>query len=210
MFVYVLQGLGLGFSAAVQPGPFQAFVLSQAMARGWQRTLPIALAPAISDGPIIALMLFVFSQVPGWLEQVLYIAGGLFMLFLAWDAYRSWRDADPEASTLPEPPTSGSPSVFKAALMNVLGPGPYVFWGTVGVPILIAAWRASPAYAIGFLGGFFVAMASALAALIVLFGTARRFGPKVSRALVGVSTIVLACFGFYQLWMAFSRMGMGL
>jgi threonine/homoserine/homoserine lactone efflux protein len=102
MWLYILQGIGFGFAAAVQPGPFQTYLISQTLLKGWRRTLIAALAPLVSDGPIIALCLFVLSQVPAWLERFLYFAGGLFVLYLAYGAYRSWRQFD--ASHPPEKP----------------------------------------------------------------------------------------------------------
>ncbi|MDP1778794.1 MAG: hypothetical protein Q8K73_00820 [Anaerolineales bacterium] len=38
-------------------------------------------------------------------------------------------------------------------------------------------------------------------AIILVFGTAARLGPKVNRVLLGVSAIALFCFGLYQLWL---------
>ena len=55
MWFYIAQGLVYGFAAAAQPGPLQTYIISQAVARGWKRALPTALAPLISDGPIILL-----------------------------------------------------------------------------------------------------------------------------------------------------------
>jgi hypothetical protein len=43
-------------------------------------------------------------------------------------------------------------------------------------------------------------MVCALAGLIVLFSTARRLGPDVTRTLNGVSALALLGFGVYQLW----------
>ena len=51
--VYVIQGIGYGFAAAVQPGPFQTYVIAQTLNSAWRNTLPAAFAPLISDGPII-------------------------------------------------------------------------------------------------------------------------------------------------------------
>jgi hypothetical protein len=45
--------------------------------------------------------------------------------------------------------------VLKAALVNALGPGPYLFWGLIAGPILLAGWRVSPGHAISFLVGFY-------------------------------------------------------
>jgi len=201
MWLYILQGIGFGFAAAVQPGPFQTYLISQALTKGWKRTLPAALAPLLSDGPIIALCLLVLSQVPPWLQRFLYIAGGLFVLYLAYGAYKSWKRFGPNRS-LPEAGTQQN--VLKAALINMLSPGPYIFWTLVTGPILLAGWRETSFYGMGFLSGFYLTMIFSLAAIIFLFGTARQLGPQVNRALLGASAIALFCFGLVQLWLGFT------
>jgi len=75
MWIYLFQGIGYGLAAASQPGPLQTYLVSQSVTRGWRRTLPAALAPLVSDGPIIALCLLVLSKVPAWLDRFLYIGG---------------------------------------------------------------------------------------------------------------------------------------
>ena len=89
-------------------------------------------------------------------------------------------------------------------MMNALSPGPYIFWGTVTGPILIAGWRETPANGISFLGGFYTAMVGTLIGIIVVFGAARQIGPKVNRILLGISAIALAAFGLHQLWLGAS------
>ncbi|MCJ7738835.1 MAG: lysine transporter LysE, partial [Anaerolineae bacterium] len=81
-----------------------------------------------------------------------------------------------------------------------LSPGPYLYWGLVTGPVLVASWRGSPATGVAFLGGFYGGMMATLLALIVVFGAVKRLGPKVTRGLLGVSAIVLTGFGLYQLW----------
>ena len=198
MWLYILQGIGYGFAAAAQPGPFQTYIISQSLAKGWRKTLPAALAPLISDPPIVTLCLLVLSQVPLWFQRFLYIAGGLFILYLAYGTYKAWKNFDMNLS-LTESDTRQS--LLKAALMNALSPGPYIFWSLVTGPILIRGWRETPVYGIGFLVGFYVTMISSLALIILVFGIAREFGPKVNRVLLGISAIALFCFGLYQLWL---------
>jgi len=197
MWFYILQGIGYGFAAAVQPGPFQTYLISQTLTRGWKRTLPAALAPLISDGPIIALCLLVLSQVPDSLEKILYIASGSFILYLAYGAYGSWMDF---TSSITAADAGPQQSMFKAALMNALSPGPYIYWTMATGPILLRGWRETPVNGIGFLAGFYVTIVSSLLAIILVFGTAAKLGPKVNRALLGISAIALLCFGLYQLW----------
>lgn len=197
MWLYIIQGVGYGFAAAIQPGPFQTYIIAQTLTHGWKRTLPAALAPLISDGPIIALCLLVLSQVPIWFQRFLYIAGGLFILYLAYGAYKSWKSFD---LNLPSTEFETQQSVFKAALMNALSPGPYIYWSLVTGPILLKGWRETPVNGIGFLAGFYVTIVSSLLAIILVFGTAAKLGPKVNRVLLGISAIALFCFGIYQLW----------
>jgi threonine/homoserine/homoserine lactone efflux protein len=198
MWVYLIQGMGYGFAAAVQPGPFQAYLISQTLSNGWRRTLPAALAPVISDGPIILLTLVVLSHIPVWFQRFLYIAGGLFILYLAYSAFAAWRNFD-EARTVTLP--ASRQSAVRAAMMNALSPGPYLYWSLVTGPILLAGWRQAPVNGVGFLVSFYATIVLSLIAIIVVFGTARRFGPKVNRALVGASALALAGFGMYQLWL---------
>jgi threonine/homoserine/homoserine lactone efflux protein len=198
MWIYLIQGVGYGFAAAAQPGPFQTYLISQTLTRGWKRTLAAAFAPLVSDGPIITLCLLVLSQVPAWMLRFLYFAGGIFVLYLAFGAFRAWRDFIGQD---PAQESATSRSVFNAAMINALSPGPYIYWTLVTGPILLRAWREAPLYGLGFLGGFYVTIVLSLMAIVVVFGTARRLGPKVNRALLGVSALALLGFGIYQLWL---------
>jgi threonine/homoserine/homoserine lactone efflux protein len=197
MLLYALQGIGYGFAAAVQPGPFQTYLISQTLKNGWRRTLPAALSPLVSDGPILAVVLLVLSHMPVWLTRFLYIAGGCFIFYLAWGGFRAWCSFN---TTSPVAAESSQQSVFKAAVMNMLNPNPYIYWSLVTGPILLAGWRETPANGIGFLVGFYVTIVSTIGGIILLFGTTRQFGPRMNRALLGISALALAGFGLYQLW----------
>lgn len=197
MFTYFLQGAGLGFSASVTPGPFLAFLMAQTLKNGWKRTLPASLAPLLSDGPIVVLVLLVLTQTPAWLLSVLQVAGGLFILYLAKGALF--------ARPAPETPgpelmaEAAHHNFFKAALMNTLSPGPYIFWSLIAGPIVLEGWRQSPRLGLSFVLGFYGTLIGGFAAFVLLFATASRLDPKVSRILTLISGLVLLVFGLYQL-----------
>lgn len=205
MLSYIIRGLGYGFTASVQPDPYQTYIISQTLRNGWQRTLPAMLAPLISDGPIISLMLFILSTVPKGLVQIMQIAGGVYLLYLAAGTYTAWRTFDANGMTTLHPLKQ---SIFKAALTNMLSPGPYIYWSLVTGPILLAGWRQSPACGLGFLLGFYVAMTVSIAGIILLFGVARQLGPRVTRILLGFSALTLFGFGLYQLWSGISTLNL--
>jgi len=202
MWLYILQGIGYGFAAAAQPGPFQTYLISQTLLNGWKRTLPAAFAPLLSDGPIIVLSLLLLSQVPPRFQRVFYVAGGLFILYLAYGNYKSWKDFDPD---LPFVETEVQQRVLKAALINALNPNPYIFWSLVTGPILMKGWREVPLYGVGFLTGFYLTMILGFVTLILIFGLARQLGTRVNHLLLGISAVALFCFGLYQLWMGITN-----
>ncbi|WP_374688226.1 LysE family translocator [Promineifilum sp.] len=199
MLSYLLRGLILGATAAAQPGPFQAFLLSLIARNGWRRALPAAFAPLLSDGPILLVVLLVLTRLPERFLSILQMAGGLFLLYLAWGAWRSFR-RDPAAGG--EAMRGG---IVKAALMNALSPSPYIFWATIAGPILIAGWRESPALGLAFVLGFYVAIVGGLALFILAIGAAGRVEPRINRALGAISAVALFAFGLYQLTTGISQ-----
>jgi len=196
--IELVQGATLGFSAAASPGPFQAFLLAQTLRNGALRSLPLALAPLASDGPVIALMLLVLTRAPPALLRGLQLAGGVFLLWVAAGLLRSLRRAPaPGRPVQPEPPLR---AFLRGVAMNALSPGPWIFWSLVSGPILVQRWKAAPARGLAFLLGFYLLLCGGNAALVVIFGTAHRLGPAASRALTALSALALGGFGLWQLW----------
>ena len=197
MLTFLLQGLALGFAAGAQPGPFQTYLISQTLSQGWRRTWIAAFAPLVSDGPIVALVLLVLSQVPDWFQRVLQIVGGVFVLYLAWGAYRAWQAFAPDSESSPQ---TGPRSLLRAAMMNALSPGPYLFWSLAIGPLIVTTWRENPTNALAIVLAFYFAMIGLNFVVVLLFGQAARFGNQVRRAMLGLSVLALAGFGLYQLW----------
>ena len=191
-------GVLYAFAAVAQPGPFQTYIISQALQRGWRRTLPAAFAPVLSDGPIALLMLLVLSQLPGWTICALQGAGGILLLYLAWGAYKAWRDFDPTEPSGKGP--SGTASLLKATLVNMMNPNPYLGWSLVMGPNLVRGWGEAPANGIALLVGFYGTMVSCTMGIIVAAGALGGLGPKIRRTFLGVSAVALVAFAAYALW----------
>ncbi|MBN2302977.1 MAG: LysE family transporter [Anaerolineae bacterium] len=194
--IYLMKGFTLGFSAGVSPGPFHAFLFAQAMKNGWRRAVPAAFAPLLSDGPIIVLVLIVLTQMPDGVRRALQIVGGLFILYLAREAYRTFRHPPDDLSS---DEGAAWDSLRKAVIVNLLNPNPYIFWTVAGGPMLLEAWEKASHYGAGFLVAFYVAMIGIFALLAALFSMAGGLGPKVRRVMSGVSSVALVGFGVYQI-----------
>jgi threonine/homoserine/homoserine lactone efflux protein len=197
MTSYLLLGAAYAFAAAAQPGPFQAYLISATLTRGWRRTLPAVLAPLLSDIPIIALVLLVLTRVPPPVVDAIRLAGGVFLLYLAAGALAAYRrNGSPRAGT----PSLAARTVLEAAIINLLNPNPYLSWSFVLGPLLLEAWHAAPAYGIALLASFYGTMIAATAVILVPFAGARALGPRIGRVMLGASAAALAAFGVYQIW----------
>ena len=196
LIIYFLQGFTLAVSAAIMPGPFQAFLLSQAVRNGWKRTLPAALSPLLSDGPIITLVLLILTYTPQWFLESLRVAGGMFILYLSLGAFTALKKGD---ATIKPAIDAGRQSFLKAAFLNFLNPNPYVFWSVVAGPIMLTGWRERPGLGISFISGFYITFVCCLAAQIFVFATAGHLDPRVNRGLNGLAAFALFAFGLYQI-----------
>ena len=188
-------------TAAAQPGPFQAYLISEVSRQGWRKTLPAALAPLISDGPIIVLVIWVLSHVSPAALGYVQIAGGLFILYLGDRAFQSR-----SATTTEDQPKRPSQGIWMASIMNLLNPNPYIFWGTVGGPIVIDGWTESRTNAIAFLVGMYLFLIGGLALFVVFVGQVGALSEKANRLLAVASSVALTLFGTWQLWSGIARL----
>ena len=197
MVVYLIFGITYAFAAAIQPGPFQTFIISKTLENGWKKTLPAAFAPILSDGPIILLVLFILSKIPTELIRFLQIGGGLLLLYLAYSSFRSFLNFE----KLKKPGENKTDNtLLKAVLVNLLNPAPYIGWSLIMGPMFIKGYQEAAANGIVLIASFYITMVLCQMGIILLFGLARNLGPKVTRVTLGIASVGLATFGVYLLW----------
>lgn len=182
----------MGITAAASPGAFQTFLISESLRGGWRRGMPVAFAPLVSDAPIVVAILLLLGRLPPLFLRGISLAGGIFVLYLAWGAWQNWR----KGGGLSESETQNERrGLWRGAVMNLLSPGPYLFWSLVNGPLLLAALRQSPLHGGAFLVGFYGIFIGTMLAIVGVFHQARRLGPRAVRGLLWVSIGILFIFG---------------
>jgi threonine/homoserine/homoserine lactone efflux protein len=204
MTAYIIFGLTYGFIAGVQPGPFQTYIISQTLKRGWKHTLPASLAPVISDGPIFILAVFILSTIPEDFLYVIRIFGGIFLIYLAFNTYRSWKSFNPNQKL---EVVSKNRTLLNAVFVNLLNPNPYLGWSLIMGPLFLEGWNTMPIYGISLIVSFYITLVLFIAITIFVFAFTRILGPKVSKTLLGLSSIALLGFGLYQLFVGIKYLG---
>ena len=187
-------GAFLGLSCGLAPGPLLALLLAQTLKHGPREGCKIAATPLVTDAPIIVVALAVAAKLAELrpLLGVVSLAGGVFVLYLAWDSLRPVR---PGAEAPAERPRSW----FKGILTNLLSPHPWLFWLTVGAAILAKAIAQSWLVAAAFLSGFYVLLVGSKVGVALMAGRSRdllagrpyRVAMRVLAVLLGVFALLL-------------------
>jgi threonine/homoserine/homoserine lactone efflux protein len=170
MIEVLIAGVFLGLSAGLAPGPLVTLMITQSLQYGSREGIKVAVAPLITDAPIIAFSLLALIRLGSTrnLMAAVTLAGALFLTFLAIGTIRTDHIETNEAEATPPR------SISKGAAVNLLNPHPYLFWLTVGCPLLVRAWRASHIEAFTFLASFYVCMVGSKIVVVVAAGRGRR------------------------------------
>jgi len=83
----VLMGAFFGLMAGISPGPLLALVISETLNHSRKEGIKVAIAPLITDLPIIILTWFVFSGLAKFdtVLNIISLAGGVFLVFIGYE-----------------------------------------------------------------------------------------------------------------------------
>lgn len=162
----LLLGLSLGLGAGLAPGPLLALVIRSTLQDGLAAGVRVALSPLLTDVPIIAVAMVLAASLPNGVLGVLGIIGGLFVLWLGIEAIRE------SPATVEAAAGAGSARrvLLRGALVNALSPHPWVFWLTVGAPILADQ---STGGSVAFLLAFYLLLIGSKAGLATMLHAGR-------------------------------------
>ena len=184
----LITGLVFGTSAGFSPGPLLALVLAQTLRHGRREGIKVALSPLVTDLPIILAAVFLLTRL-GDAQGVLgaiSIAGGFFVLYLGVETLRT-RGFDSAR------PNEAPRSISRGIVVNALSPHPYLFWLSVGAPLMIRSWKSSPPAAVAFLAGFYGCLVGSKVFLAAAAGGSRRVltGGAYSRVMQVLGALLL-------------------
>jgi len=170
MLEFLSSGTFLGLAAGFAPGPILILVIAETLRHNIKSGVIVALAPLATDIPIVLLAVFILSKL-SHLEAIFgvtAICGGLFILYLA---YESIRTTGVKLDLAEENPKS----LRKGIIANALSPHPYIFWITVGTPIIMKALADSPQSATAFIGSFYFFLIGTKVVLAIIVGKSSSF-----------------------------------
>lgn len=197
-------GLVFGLAAGLLPGPLLTLVIQRTLEHGAREGMRVAVAPLLSDLPIATVAVALLSRA-GESETVLGLVSVGGAIFLGWLAVGSLAAAPRRTGETadPAPPRS----VRDGVVANLLNPHPYLFWATVGGPIVSRTWATSPVVTMGFLVAMYGALVGSKVAVAALVGRGRSvLGTGLYRTLLRGLGVVLLVFALQFLWQGLGRL----
>lgn len=159
----------LGIAAGLTPGPLHAFVISTALEHGPAAAVRVAFAPLLSDAIPLAVSLAVAVSMPPIVLRWLSVAGGVLLI---WLAVRTLRDAVRHQGVMPTEPRP-HPGYLAGAALNLMNPGPWLFWLGAGTPLMAAAFEHGRAIGVGWIVLFYVGLVGVKVLLALGVGSLR-------------------------------------
>ncbi len=187
---YFVAGVLLGFAAGLSPGPLLALVISETLMHGRKAGILVSVAPVLTDVPIVGASVFILSGIShsDVLLGLISLAGSLFIAYLAYqnitirDVNSQLRFAHPR-------------SLLKGVTTNFLSPHPYLFWLTIGSPIIFSAWGSGLLPVLSFITGFYLFLIGSKILTAFLVNRSRKFlNSRVYRCVIRSTGIILAVF----------------
>jgi threonine/homoserine/homoserine lactone efflux protein len=193
---FFFSALSFGLAAGLKPGPLGIVVIQQTLSPGLPSGVRASLAPLVTDGPIIIAALWFLSQFKSinLFAAALSLLGGLYLLWLLQKMFRV-RNISISSKL------GSDASLSTAVKVNLLNPGPYLFWFTVGGSYIV---RGTTTESIVFVA---TAIGTLIASKIAVALLAARFLPSLESrgylATMKALAVLLAVFGLLSLTTAY-------
>ncbi|MGD9206979.1 MAG: LysE family transporter [Syntrophobacterales bacterium] len=167
---FLFSGVVFGLSAGLSPGPLLTLVISETLKHDIKEGMKVALAPLLTDLPIVLITLFVLSRLSNMLPVlgVVSLLGCAFLIYLGYESI-SFRGVDMDIEQ------AKPQSIRKGVIANFLNPNPYMFWFIIGAPLVLKALKISLFSASLFILGFYVCLVGSKVLVAILVGKSRFF-----------------------------------
>ena len=163
-------GLLLGAPSGFAPGPMLLLIISETLRHGKRAGAKVACIPLLTDAPIVLASGLLFTQITNMnmLLGGISIVGSIFLLYLGIKSIRAanseFQDYTPRPLLLKE-----------IVIANLANPNPYLFWFTVGAPLMVRSFQHNWGTGVSFLLSFYFGLVGVKLILAIVASKSRDF-----------------------------------
>ena len=164
----LFSGVVFGLSAGLTPGPLLTLVISETLKHDVKEGIKVAVAPLLTDLPIVLITLLVLSRLSNMLPVmgIVSLLGCAFLTYLGYESI-AFRGVDIDVEQ------ARPQSIKKGVIANFLNPSPYMFWFTIGAPLVLKGIKISLFSASLFILGFYVCLVGSKVLVAIVVGKSR-------------------------------------
>jgi threonine/homoserine/homoserine lactone efflux protein len=194
---FLIAGSLLGLTSGISPGPLLTLVIAQTIKHNKTEGIKIAISPLITDLPIILIALFIFNRLSQFdiVFAIISFAGAAFLAYLGIESLKT-KGLNVEIQD------SKSDSIKKGIIANLLNPSPYLFWATIGTPLIFKAFEISLIVSIIFLTSFYVLLIGSKITIVILVARTKVFIEQklyiTIMRLLGIALLIFSILFFYD------------
>ncbi len=162
----LLLGLVFGLAAGLSPGPLITLVVSETLKNGKKEGIEVAISPLISELPIILFVLVILSSVSGnsVVMGIISLLGACFLICLGLSNLKV-RVKEPKDGL---GKVGKGSSLLRGITTNLLNPNSYMFWLTIGGPMILTSAQVHISATIFFIFGFYLMLVGSKTAVAVV------------------------------------------
>ena len=196
LWQFISAGVLLGLTSGLSPGPLLTLVLTQTIRHNRAEGIKVALSPLITDFPIILITVLILGRLAQF-EIFLAIISFIGAIFLAYLGVESLRIRELNFDV--KDPKSGS--LKKGIIANFLNPSPYLFWATVGTPLMFKAYKTDLLTSIFFMASFYVFLIGSKIVVAFLVDRSKQFiNQRIYLVLMRILGVALLIFSLIFLY----------
>ncbi len=203
-FEFLISGIILGLGSGLTPGPLLTLVISETLKHGIKEGFKISSAPIFTDLPIVLGTIYILSRLSDIMPilGVISFLGAIFIFYLAFEII-SLKGADLNTDDIKPH------SIKKGMIANFLNPSPYMFWLTVGAPMVVRANTSGFASVFSFIFSFYICLMGSKMIVAIVAGRSRDFLKSSNyRYAMRFLGIVLLVFGALFIWNSLKYFGL--
>ena len=188
---FLAMGSFLGLAAGMSPGPLLAVTISETLQHGKWEGIKVAVSPLITDLPIILAVLFVLSHLTNsdFFIGIIAFFGASYLIYSGIESLKIKKDSV-------ELNLEKKDALKKGVIVNFGNPHPYVFWLSIGGPIIYKSFSTHVWATILFIAGFYIFLVGSKVVVALIVEKSKYFiNSKYYFSIIRVLGIAQIVFG---------------
>jgi threonine/homoserine/homoserine lactone efflux protein len=167
---FLFSGVIFGLAAGASPVPLLALVFSETLKYGRKEGIKIAVSPLITDLPIVLFVLFILLSLTGYN----FVIGTISLFGACYLIYLGVENLKVKINRF-EVELAEKGALKRGVIANFLSPHPYLFWLSIGGPMIFKSLDVHISATVLFILGFYSLLIGSKIGIVLIVEKSKSF-----------------------------------